>query len=79
MFLDFHDQKKRVNCLFYLRECFRRVEQLRDRQEIRKDKLKEAMTRRVTQTKEEDDIGSNDEGELQDLLSQDWRAKGTVL
>ncbi|KAM3823132.1 zinc finger protein 830 isoform 2-T2 [Vipera latastei] len=60
-------------------ECFRRVEQLRDRQEIRKDKLKEAMTRRVTQTKEEDDIGSNDEGELQDLLSQDWRAKGTVL
>ncbi|XP_058036227.1 zinc finger protein 830 isoform X2 [Ahaetulla prasina] len=59
-------------------ECFRRVEQLRDRQEIRKDKLKEAMSQTVTQTKE-DDIDSNDEGELQDLLSQDWRAKGTIL
>ncbi|XP_070584998.1 zinc finger protein 830 [Erythrolamprus reginae] len=59
-------------------ECFRRVEQLRDRQEIRKDKLKEAMSQTVTQTKE-DDIDSNDEDELQDLLSQDWRAKGTIL
>ncbi|KAM6453432.1 zinc finger protein 830 [Liasis olivaceus] len=59
-------------------ECFRRVEQLRDRQEIMKDKLKETMSQRVTQTKE-DDIGSDDEGELQDLLSQDWRAKGTIL
>ncbi|XP_032092878.1 zinc finger protein 830 isoform X2 [Thamnophis elegans] len=60
-------------------ECFRRVEQLRDRQEIRKDQLKEAMSQTVTQTKEDDDIDSNDEDELQDLLSQDWRAKGTIL
>lgn len=36
------------------------------------------MSQTVTQTKE-DDIDSNDEGELQDLLSQDWRAKGTIL
>ncbi|XP_063156398.1 zinc finger protein 830 [Candoia aspera] len=60
-------------------ECFRRVEQLRDRQEIMKDKLKEAMSQRATQTEDGDDIGSDDEGELQDLLSQDWRAKGTIL
>ncbi|KAH0627096.1 hypothetical protein JD844_002495 [Phrynosoma platyrhinos] len=60
-------------------ECFRRVEQLRDRQEIMKDKLKEVMRLRAAQAKEEDDIGSDDEGELQDLLSQDWRAKGTLL
>ncbi|ETE65588.1 Zinc finger protein, partial [Ophiophagus hannah] len=60
-------------------ECFRRVEQLRDRQEIRKYKLKEAMRQTITQTKEDEDIDSNDEGELQDLLSQDWRAKGTIL
>ncbi|XP_062813984.1 zinc finger protein 830 [Anolis carolinensis] len=58
-------------------ECFRRVEQLRDRQEIMKDKLKEVMRFRAAQAKEEDDIGSD--GELQDLLSQDWRAKGTLL
>ncbi|XP_053117677.1 zinc finger protein 830 isoform X2 [Hemicordylus capensis] len=60
-------------------ECFRRVEQLRDRQEIMKDKLKEAMRLRATQAKEDEEIGSDDEGELQDLLSQDWRAKGTLL
>ncbi|XP_026577494.1 zinc finger protein 830 [Pseudonaja textilis] len=60
-------------------ECFRRVEQLRDLQEIRKYKLKEAMRQTITQTKEAEDIDSNDEGELQDLLSQDWRAKGTIL
>ncbi|XP_042329532.1 zinc finger protein 830, partial [Sceloporus undulatus] len=60
-------------------ECFRRVEQLRDRQDIMKDKLKEAMMLRAAQAKEEDDIGSDDEEELQDLLSQDWRAKGTLL
>ncbi|XP_077159834.1 zinc finger protein 830 [Paroedura picta] len=60
-------------------ECFRRVEQLRDRQEIMREKLKEAMRLRATQTKEDDALGSEDEGELQDLLSQDWRAKGTLL
>lgn len=60
-------------------ECFRRVEQLRDRQETLREKLKEAMRLRAPQAREEDDLGSEDEGELQDLLSQDWRAKGTLL
>ncbi|KAJ7313847.1 hypothetical protein JRQ81_005596 [Phrynocephalus forsythii] len=60
-------------------ECFRRVEQLRDRQDIMKEKLKEVMRLRAAHAKDEDDIGSDDEGELQDLLSQDWRAKGTLL
>ncbi|XP_062987211.1 zinc finger protein 830 [Elgaria multicarinata webbii] len=60
-------------------ECFRRVEHLRDRQDTMKDKLREAMRLRSTQAKEDEDVGSDDEGELQDLLSQDWRAKGTLL
>nr|XP_056713237.1 zinc finger protein 830 [Euleptes europaea] len=60
-------------------ECFRRVEQLRDRQEIMREKLKEALRLRASQAREDDDLGSEDEGELQDLLSQDWRAKGTLL
>lgn len=44
-----------------------------------REKLKEAMHLRATQAKEEDSLGSEDEGGLQDLLSQDWRAKGTLL
>uniref|UniRef100_A0A6J0T4H2 Zinc finger protein 830 n=1 Tax=Pogona vitticeps TaxID=103695 RepID=A0A6J0T4H2_9SAUR len=60
-------------------ECFRRVEHLRDQQDIMKEKLKEVMRLRAAHAKEEDDIGSEDEEELQDLLSQDWRAKGTLL
>uniref|UniRef100_A0ACB8FUV1 Uncharacterized protein n=1 Tax=Sphaerodactylus townsendi TaxID=933632 RepID=A0ACB8FUV1_9SAUR len=60
-------------------ECFRRVEQLRDRQEVMREKLKEAMSLKATQAREGEDLGSEDEGELQDLLSQDWRAKGALL
>jgi len=30
-------------------------------------------------TKEEENVDSDDEGELQDLLSQDWRVKGALL
>uniref|UniRef100_A0A8C8VEY6 Zinc finger protein 830 n=1 Tax=Pelusios castaneus TaxID=367368 RepID=A0A8C8VEY6_9SAUR len=60
-------------------ECYRRVELLRNRQDVMKDKFKEAMRLRATQEKEEEDIGSEDEGELQDLLSQDWRVKGALL
>ncbi|EMP36599.1 hypothetical protein UY3_06221 [Chelonia mydas] len=60
-------------------ECYRRVELLRNRQDVMKDKFKEAMRLRATQEKEDEDIGSEDEGELQDLLSQDWRVKGALL
>ncbi|NXK39015.1 ZN830 protein, partial [Piprites chloris] len=60
-------------------ECYRRVELLRDRQDEMKEKLKEAMRLRATQEKEDEDIGSEDEEELQDLLSQDWRVKGALL
>ncbi|XP_059584506.1 zinc finger protein 830 isoform X1 [Alligator mississippiensis] len=60
-------------------ECYRRVEQLRDRQDMMKEKVKEAMRLRAIQQKEDEDIGSEDEEELQDLLSQDWRVKGTLL
>ncbi|NWR91930.1 ZN830 protein, partial [Furnarius figulus] len=60
-------------------ECYRRVELLRNRQDEMKEKLKEAMRLRAAQEKEDEDIGSEDEEELQDLLSQDWRVKGALL
>ncbi|NWS43583.1 ZN830 protein, partial [Probosciger aterrimus] len=60
-------------------ECYRRVELLRNRQDLMKEKLKEAMRLKATQEKEDEDIGSEDEEELQDLLSQDWRVKGALL
>ncbi|NXS11030.1 ZN830 protein, partial [Neodrepanis coruscans] len=60
-------------------ECYRRVELLRNRQDEIKEKLKEAMRLRATQEKEDEDVGSEDEEELQDLLSQDWRVKGALL
>ncbi|OXB66335.1 hypothetical protein ASZ78_003726 [Callipepla squamata] len=60
-------------------ECYRRVELLRNRQDLIKEKWKEAMRLKATQEKEDEDIGSEDEEELQDLLSQDWRVKGALL
>ncbi|XP_020861901.1 zinc finger protein 830 [Phascolarctos cinereus] len=60
-------------------ECYRRVEVLRDRQDVLKGKLKEVLTLRELQKKEEENLDSDDEGELQDLLSQDWRVKGALL
>ncbi|NXS51314.1 ZN830 protein, partial [Brachypteracias leptosomus] len=60
-------------------ECYRRVELLRNRQDLMKEKLKEAMRLRAAQEKEDEAIGSEDEEELQDLLSQDWRVKGALL
>ncbi|NXX54237.1 ZN830 protein, partial [Scopus umbretta] len=60
-------------------ECYRRVELLRNRQDLMKEKLKEAMRLRATQEKEDEALGSEDEEELQDLLSQDWRVKGALL
>ncbi|NXQ59555.1 ZN830 protein, partial [Anthoscopus minutus] len=60
-------------------ECYRRVELLRNRQDEVKEKLKEAMRSRAAQEKEEEDVGTEDEEELQDLLSQDWRVKGALL
>ncbi|NXY70087.1 ZN830 protein, partial [Glareola pratincola] len=60
-------------------ECYRRVELLRNRQDLMKEKLKEAMRLKATQEKEDEAIGSEDEEELQDLLFQDWRVKGTLL
>lgn len=60
-------------------ECYRRVELLRNRQDLMKEKCKEAMRLKATQEKEDEAIGSEDEEELQDLLSQDWRVKGALL
>ncbi|XP_042549978.1 zinc finger protein 830 [Dipodomys spectabilis] len=60
-------------------ECYRRVENLRNRQDEIKNKLKEVLTIKELQKKEEENTDSDDEGELQDLLSQDWRVKGALL
>ncbi|XP_004441933.1 PREDICTED: zinc finger protein 830 [Ceratotherium simum simum] len=60
-------------------ECYRRVEKLRNRQDEIKSKLKEVLTIKELQKKEEENVDSDDEGELQDLLSQDWRVKGALL
>ncbi|XP_008055653.1 zinc finger protein 830 [Carlito syrichta] len=60
-------------------ECYRRVEKLRNRQDEIKNKLKEILTIKELQKKEEEHTDSDDEGELQDLLSQDWRVKGALL
>ncbi|NXL94915.1 ZN830 protein, partial [Alectura lathami] len=60
-------------------ECYRRVEALRNRQELMKEKYKEAMRLRAAEEKEDEAVGSEDEEELQDLLSQDWRVKGALL
>lgn len=65
--------------LLFNSECYRRVELLRNRQDLMKEKLKEAMRLKATQEKEDEAIGSEDEEELQDLLSQDWRVKGALL
>lgn len=68
-----------IDVSFSNSECYRRVELLRNRQDEVKEKLKEAMRLRAAQEKEEEDVGSEDEEELQDLLSQDWRVKGALL
>ncbi|XP_012504149.1 PREDICTED: zinc finger protein 830 [Propithecus coquereli] len=60
-------------------ECYRRVEKLRNRQDEIKNKLKQILTIKELQKKEEENADSDDEGELQDLLSQDWRVKGALL
>ncbi|KAF6098351.1 zinc finger protein 830 [Phyllostomus discolor] len=60
-------------------ECYRRVEKLRNRQDELKNKLKEVLAIKGLQRKEEENADSDDEGELQDLLSQDWRVKGALL
>ncbi|XP_067425986.1 zinc finger protein 830 [Emydura macquarii macquarii] len=60
-------------------ECYRRVELLRNLQDVMKDNLMASLNLRTKQEKEDEDIGSEDEGELQDLLSQDWRVKGALL
>lgn len=60
-------------------ECYRRVEKLRNRQDEIKNKLREVLTIKELQKKEEENVDSDDEGELQDLLSQDWRVKGALL
>lgn len=59
-------------------ECYRRIELLRNRQEMLKDAFLGALKSRAAQ--EEDDHNSeSDDGELQVLLSQDWRVKGALL
>ncbi|RXM27306.1 Zinc finger protein 830 [Acipenser ruthenus] len=57
-------------------ECYRRVEVLRNKQEVIKEKLKSTMEAKSLRST--DEIDSEEEEELQDLLSGDWRAKGAL-
>ncbi|XP_041104172.1 zinc finger protein 830 isoform X1 [Polyodon spathula] len=57
-------------------ECYRRVEVLRNKQEMIKEKLKSTMEAKSLHST--DEIDSEEEEELQDLLSGDWRAKGAL-
>ncbi|XP_067308419.1 zinc finger protein 830 [Pseudorasbora parva] len=55
-------------------QCFRRVEVLRARQEV----VKSTMTRARQQTDEMRPEEEDDEEELMQVLTQDWRAKGAL-
>ncbi|XP_069768050.1 zinc finger protein 830 [Narcine bancroftii] len=57
--------------------CYRRVENLRDRQESVKQHLMTSLKGRRSQDDEK--VDSNEEEELQEFLSGDWRAKGALL
>ncbi|KAJ1202793.1 hypothetical protein NDU88_006589 [Pleurodeles waltl] len=59
-------------------ECYRRIELLRNRQEMLKDAFLSAMKSGTSQ-EQDDDNSESDDGELQVLLSQDWRVKGALL
>ncbi|KAG7470155.1 hypothetical protein MATL_G00136520 [Megalops atlanticus] len=56
-------------------ECYRRVEVLRDKRDVAKN----SMRKRMGAGEQEDEEGSEeDEEELLNLLSRDWRAKGVL-
>ncbi|XP_043912921.1 zinc finger protein 830 [Protopterus annectens] len=59
-------------------ECYRRVEHLRDRQDLLKNFLKEASKAKHSDY-DDYDVGEEGEDELQSLLSRDWRAKGVLI
>lgn len=55
-------------------ECYRRVEVLRDKQEV----VKEKIMKRGVSTESSGDSDEDDEEELLHVLSRDWRAKGAL-
>ncbi|XP_041954567.1 zinc finger protein 830 [Alosa sapidissima] len=57
-------------------ECYRRVEVLRDKQEVVKEKLVQA--KKGVSTECSGDSDEEDEEELLHVLSRDWRAKGAL-
>ncbi|XP_066547103.1 zinc finger protein 830 [Amia ocellicauda] len=59
-------------------ECYRRVEQLRDKQDIIKEELRRKMDTEPEHSTEEMN-SEEEEEELMDLLSGDWRAKGALV
>ncbi|XP_062386395.1 zinc finger protein 830 [Sardina pilchardus] len=57
-------------------ECYRRVEVLRDKQEVVKDKIVQVKTGASAECSGDSD--EDDEEELLHVLSRDWRAKGAL-
>ncbi|XP_053570569.1 zinc finger protein 830 [Bombina bombina] len=60
-------------------ECYRRIEQLRDRKENLHESLVEIMRIKASKKQERDEVDSDDEGMLKNMLAQDWREKGAFL
>lgn len=54
-------------------------EKLWNHQDEIKNKLKEVLTIKELQKKEQEHVDSDYEGELQGLLLQDWKVKGVLL
>lgn len=59
-------------------ECYRRIEQLRNRRDVLHNTLMDTA-KRTSSKDEEDDIGSDNEDVLPTMLTQSWREKGVFL
>ncbi|KAM4689463.1 zinc finger protein 830 [Discoglossus pictus] len=59
-------------------ECYRRIEHLRDRKDDFHETLLEVLRAKASK-QEKDEDESDDEKMLQNMLTQDWREKGTFL
>ncbi|XP_074045051.1 zinc finger protein 830 [Macrotis lagotis] len=71
---------RQIGELYEQIECYRRVETLRDRREgLRSRRGPGRAPPEPPAEGQPSPAGSEDEGELQELLSQDWRVKGALL
>ncbi|KAM8966747.1 zinc finger protein 830 isoform 2-T2 [Pelodytes ibericus] len=60
-------------------ECYRRIEDLRNRKDVFQDTLMEVMKSNAKRRQDQNDVGSDDEEMLPIILAQNWREKGAFL